>query len=339
MRLVRRRRDGSAGPWTPAQVERLRRFLSLGMKLEEIYGQFPTRTPQAVRSKIRKLRVKHGTFGASYRNTKTGFTKDIAKEARPKTVFEAYAGSGYQTIAWLTQADTVYCAELSRPAVSRMSARLRRMGYKRARNGGRWLVYRKEEKSVKIFLGDAVSAAAHVHAEIGEVDVLDLDTCGSTLPTLPTFLALLSPAYLVITHGEFHSLRLRRNDVLRRIMVHSAIGQPLSRMGISELAAQLDKAVKTAALRAHNETQDSFWPELVSEKWLRSRSQGMLRRFYALYRPVATADCLNYLAGERRSLARGARLVPERVRAHLRPKSSARSDTPSRKPASVKRKA
>lgn len=317
LRLTRRKRNGTAGAWTKVQEARLLRLLSLGLQLKEIYGKFPTRTPQAIRSKIRKLRVKHGTFGESYRSTKTAFTEDIAKHACPRSVFEAYAGSGFQTIAWLTQADTVYCAEISKVAVSRMTSRLRRMGFRRTQSKTPWAVYRKGSKSVHIFTGDAVSAAAHVHTKVGRVDVLDLDTCGSTLPTLPTFLSLLSPAYLVITHGEFHSLRLRRTDVLRRIMVHSAIGSATPQMGITDLAKELDKAVKTAALRAHNETRDSFWPELVAEKWLRNRNQGMLRRFYLLYRPVATADCLNFLGGLRKAIPRGRQLRSERTRTHL----------------------
>lgn len=286
--------------------------------MDEIYGQFPTRTPQAIRSKIRKLRVKHGTFGESYRETKTDFTKHLAEIAQPRTVFEAYAGSGFQTLAWLTQAENVYCAEKNPAAIRRLRDRLRRAGYKRDGTAGIWSVYTKGGKKAHIFQGDAVSAAAHLHAAIGQIDLLDLDTCGSTLPTLPTFLTLLSPSYLAITHGEFHSHRLRRSDVLRRLMVHADISVGVGKdLSVQDLAAELDKAVKTAALRSHNETHDSFWPELAEEKWLRNQTQGMLRRFYTLYRPVATADCLNYLSGVTTKTARGRRLLPNRIRAHM----------------------
>ena len=70
---------------------------------------------------------------------------------------------------------------------------------------------------------------------------------------------------------------------------------------VDQMAVELDKAVKIAALRAHNETADSFWLDLKDEVWLGGKFHGMLRRYYSVKKPVATADCLNTLAKVRKS--------------------------------------
>lgn len=64
-------------------------------------------------------------------------------------------------------------------------------------------------------------------------------------------------------------------------------------MSVEVFSKELDKAVKLYGLRSHNETKDSLWLKLRDEVWLGARNQGMLRRYYTVEKPLATADCLN----------------------------------------------
>ena len=155
----------------------------------------------------------------------------------------------------------------------------------------------REGKQVSVFTGDTVVAAAGIRSGGMSMDMVDLDTCGSTLPTLGLFLQLLRPKHLTITHGEFHSYRFGREDVLRRVFLHRDITQPYACRDVSDFAEELRLAACVAALRSHNETHQSYWLDLEDEVWFgpRNRCQ-MIRRHYRVVRPKATADCLNELA-------------------------------------------
>lgn len=298
MKLERRKADNPPKEWSDKEETLLLEFL----KKEAFDGKtlkkmFPERTIPSIRSKVRKLRIKHDLFGETYRGVKEDFTLKIARGVKPKIVFDAYAGAGHQTFKWIEIANTVYASE-------KMKSKLKQFADSAEFNGfeeidteeNSWKKYCKGDKTVFFFIGDAVSAAAELRANNILVDLVDLDTCGSTLPILPTLLTLLKPKHLTITHGEFHSMRFQREDVLRRLLVHRDITENPLPMNVEELSAELDKAVKTSALRAHNETVDSFWLELIDETWLGGKFHGMLRRYYKATRPKATADCINELS-------------------------------------------
>jgi hypothetical protein len=171
---------------------------------------------------------------------------------------------------------------------------------KKDTEGNKWRLYIKEDKEIFFFLGDAIEAAADLKVNQINIDLIDLDTCGSTLPALPTFLVLLKPKHIVITHGEFHSMRFKREDVLRRLFTHRDISSNPLPLDVDQMSVELDKAVKLAALRAHNETIDSFWLNLQDETWLGGKFHGMLRRHYMVEKPLATADCINELSFSRK---------------------------------------
>ena len=264
------------------------------VKLTEI---FPNRTLPAIRSKVRKLRIKHDLFGASYRNQKGTFTLEIANTIKPKIVFDAYAGAGHQTFNWITTASKVYASEIMKSKVKQFNKTALQNGFHQIDTGNcLWKLYKKDNKEIYFFSGDAISAAADLKVNRINIDLIDLDTCGSTLPSLPTLLVLLKPKHLVITHGEFHSMRFKREDVLRRLLVHRDISSNPLPMDVIQMSKELDKAVKTAALRAHNETIDSFWLVLKLETWLGGKFHGMLRRYYKVEKPIATSDCINSLS-------------------------------------------
>ena len=84
---------------------------------------FNGRKDASIRSKVRKFRVKHDLFGDAYREGKIKFSEKIVRATNPKTVFEAYAGAGHQTLIWAKKAEAkAICAALGehakRPAVS-----------------------------------------------------------------------------------------------------------------------------------------------------------------------------------------------------------------------------
>jgi hypothetical protein len=91
-------------------------------------------------------------------------------------------------------------------------------------------------------------------------------------------------------------MRFKREDVLRRLLMHRDIRENPLPLEVDEMSKELDKAVKIAGLRAHNETVNSFWLTLMDETWLGSRFHGMLRRYYKVSKPPATSDCINELS-------------------------------------------
>jgi hypothetical protein len=297
MPLERRRAINPPVDWTVEEENNLLEELrNNGFHAQAMNMLFPTRTLASIRSKVRKLRIQHDLFGEGYRKDKGDFTTIIAHAVRPKCVFEGFAGAGHQTFRWLEQADVVYAAEHSWQKLSQFEQTAVQHGFKTGVKKGNWFQFRKGQKKVFLFIGDNINAAVDISAQKICVDLLDLDTCGSALPTLPIFLAILRPKHLVITHGEFHSMRFKREDVLRRLLIHRDVKQNPFPLTVDSLSSDLDKAVKLSALRSHNETVDSFWAELVQETWLGNKFHGMLRRWYKLERPAATSDCINQLS-------------------------------------------
>jgi hypothetical protein len=235
-------------------------------------------------------------FGEAYRTDKEDFTEKVALKVKPEIVYEAYAGAGHQTLVWSKYSDMVYATDKSAKKKEQFLKNILKAGFQQIEYRKSWLQFKNGRKKIYFYLGDTLDAAANLRANNIRVNLIDLDTCGSSLPILPSLLILLNPEHLVITHGEFHSLRFRREDVLRRILSHKAVVESPFPMTIEQLATELDKAVKISSLRAHNETSDSYWAELKDEVWLGSKIQGMLRRYYRMTRPRATADCLNELS-------------------------------------------
>lgn len=294
MVLQRRKSLSTPRKWTEEEEAILLGYLQgNNFSGEDIRKLLPSRSMISIRSKTRKLRIKYDLFGESYRDIKQAFTEKIACKIKPNVVYEAYAGAGHQTLTWIHYSDAVFATDNSTNKRSQFSENILASGFEPLDSDGPWNRYGRDGKTIHFFCGDTIDAAANLRANRVHVDLIDLDTCGSTLPILPLLLALLAPHHLTITHGEFHSLRFSREDVLRRILSHRSIDESPLPMTLDQLAIELDRAVKVASLRAHNETCDSFWATLEDEIWLGSKAHGMLRRYYSLRRPVATADCIN----------------------------------------------
>lgn len=297
MKLERRRAYNSPVEWNSSDEELLLNYLEENLfdskNLKEL---FPNRTLPSIRSKVRKLRIKHDLFGTSYRSGKEEFTLEIAETIRPDVVFDAYAGAGHQSFKWIEYAETVYASEIMLSKLNQFESLASQNKFRKLKQKGNWNIFKRGTKRIYLYMGDALDAAADLKFNNVKVDVVDLDTCGSSLPLLPTILLLTKPKHLLITHGEFHSMRFKREDVLRRLLVHKDIKDNPLPMNVTEMSLELDKAVKTAALRAHNETKDSFWLELIKEIWLGGKFSGMLRRYYKVSKPIAASDCINEIS-------------------------------------------
>lgn len=264
--------------------------------IAKLQSLFPNRTLPSLRSKVRKLRISNDLFGDSYRREKILFTKHILELEQPKVIFDAYAGVGHQTFEWITSANLVFASDkMPRKRLDFENTAIKNGFVKSSQQYKVWDKYTKDEKTVYFFPGDAIEAVSYIKVERIPVDLVDLDTCGSSLPTLSIFLSILKPKHIVITHGEFHSLRFKRIDVLKRVLSHRDLTEDHFPKSFDDLAIELDKAVKLNGLRSHNETQDSHWLELSNQVVLGGKSHGMLRRHYVVKKPLATADCLNYL--------------------------------------------
>lgn len=297
MKLERRRAYNPKNVWKKQEEKLLLNEIKKnGFNADKLTKLFPDRMLPSIRSKVRKLRIKHDFFGKSYRDKKGEFTSKVALITKPKVIFEAYAGAGHQTFKWLQKSNTVFAADSMKAKLKQFKSEAIKEGFNLKGQSGKWYLFERDEKKVFYFTGDAIQAAADLNSNDIKVDLIDLDTCGSTMPTLPYFLLMLKPKHLVITHGEFHSMRFNREDVLRRIFVHKDITVSPLPLSVEDMSKELDKSVKTAALRAHNETSKSFWLVLKKETWLGEKFHGMLRRYYKVCKPTATADCLNYLS-------------------------------------------
>ena len=294
-RFERRRYTSKPIPWTDKQSSLLLEYLvSNDFDINQVKIMFPNRTEASIRSKTRKLRIKNDLFGHSYRDQKTDFTIKCGEITKPAIVFDAYAGAGHQTMAWSQYARTVYASDNLSGKLEQFSANALDCDFEILQTKQEWTHFKSaDDKELLFYAGDALRAAIEISYAKIPVDVLDLDTCGSTLPLLPTLLALLKPKYLVITHGEFHSIRFGRDDVLRRVLFSRDFRDTSIGLSNEEVKEELDKTVKLSALRCHNETKDSLWAELLDEVWLGGKGKGLLRRLYKLNRPIATADSLN----------------------------------------------
>lgn len=281
--------------WTEEEEKKLNILLksekvSIGILKEE----FPLRTSASIRSKIRKVRIREDLFGSSYREVKKEFTNKIALELKPASVFDAYAGVGHQTFEWIKYASTVYACEIAKNRFNLLYENALKNGFSKVSPYfDKWISLKKDDKVLHLFNGDAIKATAYISVFRCNIDIVDLDTCGSTILTIPIYLNMLKPEYMVITHGEFHSYRFGREDVLRRSLCHKDITS--SSFSVNDLEVELEKAVKTISIRSHNEIKDSFYPKFLDEIWLGKKSQGMLRRLYQIEKPRATSDCLNEL--------------------------------------------
>lgn len=292
----RRKANNIGSTWSSAEEDTLLQYLQNNtFSSTELLSIFPDRSLPAIRSKTRKLRIKNDLFGRSYRDEKKSFTDTYAAQLNCGTVFEAYCGAGHQTSVWAKYCEHVFASDKANGKKDQLASNLTLEGFESQKSDSNWHHFTNGQNNVYFFEGDAVDAAADLRANKIQIDILDLDTCGSTLPLLPLLLNLIKPKYLFITHGEFHSLRFGRDDVLRRVLFHRNINDSCAEFTNSDLARELDLAVKVGALRCNNETKDSFWAELIDEKWLGSVNSGMLRRFYKITKPPATADCLNHL--------------------------------------------
>ncbi len=301
-KLERRRADGPPQAWSKREEETLLALLEDGVvAIKKLRAALPNRTRASINCKKRRLRIREDTFGKSYRDEKAAFTEKVASSTTPTNVFEAYAGAGHQTMKWLSGASHVFSVDRSSKKTAALKGHLLDGDFHREKGGlDGWESYaRSDDQRVSIYTGDAVVAAAGVRSAGVPIDMVDLDTCGSTLPTLGLFLQLLRPRHLTITHGEFHSYRFGREDVLRRVLLHRDITRAHMCSSIHEFADELRLATCVAALRSHNETQHSYWLKLEDELWFGPRNRiQMIRRHYRVVRPSATADCLNILANE-----------------------------------------
>lgn len=297
MNLTRRKAYNLPVKWSNEEEKKLLYFLkNEKFNSKKIQGLFPKRSFASIRSKVRKFRIKYDLFGEKYRNEKENFTINIAKNISPHIVFEAYAGVGHQTFKWIEFADKVYASEKMKSKFNQFDKLAKSHGFKLKKTKNNWICYKNGIKKIYLYIGDVIEAAAFLKTKKLVVDIIDLDTCGSTIPVLPTLLLLLKPKHILITHGEFHSMRFKREDVLRRLFVHRDIKKNPFPLSVEKMSNELDKAVKLASLRAHNETTDSFWLNLKEETWLGNRFHGMLRRHYVVKKPLATSDCINEIS-------------------------------------------
>lgn len=298
MKLARRKANNPPIEWSIPDERVLLSYLKKkSFNKKELQKLFPNRSLPSIRSKVRKLRITNDLFGSTYRGAKEDFTVSISRLTKPRTVFDAYAGAGHQTFKWINVAERVYASEIMASKLKQFDKMATKHGFSKINTGKNlWRKYKKGTKEIFLFIGDALDASAELKVNNVKIDLMDLDTCGSTLPLLPTLLLLIRPKNLLITHGEFHSMRFKREDVLRRLFVHKDIKSNPLPLAVDQMSKELDKAVKISALRAHNETVDSFWLELKDEVWLGGRFHGMLRRHYKVTKPKATSDCINEIS-------------------------------------------
>ena len=300
--LQRRRALERPKKWTQAEERRLLEILrSDNCSLPVLRETFKERNDASIRSKVRKFRIKHDLFGDSYREEKLAFSNKVVNAVKPKTVFEAFAGAGHQTLVWAEIATTVYSAERDGAQSRQFIINVIKAGFQEIghfpKKRKKWRVFQKGQRKIHLFCGNAIDAAVSLRYCRIKIGLVDMDTCGSAIPSMPLFLELLRPAHLVITHGEFLSYRFGRVDVLRRILCHRNVNDSRVPTSPEALEKALIRSDKLSALRCANETRYALWLTVIQKTSLGSKAGGMLRIHYRVTKPPATADCLNELAG------------------------------------------
>src|SRR5262245_17509881 len=95
----RRRAYNDEIKWSKGDESKLLAHLKKGSFDKDVLQKmFPDRTLASIRSKTRKVRIKHDLFGESYRQSKSEFTEKYANKIRPREVFDGYCGAGHQSL-------------------------------------------------------------------------------------------------------------------------------------------------------------------------------------------------------------------------------------------------
>src|SRR5687767_5031121 len=180
MELQRRKANNIPVAWSEADEAKLLNFLkNKSFNAKKLKELFPKRTLPSIKSKVRKLRIKHDLFGSVYRDDKENFTIAVAKKVKPKIVFDAYAGAGHQTFKWIEVAEKVFASEKMKSKLRQFENSAKKNGFiKKDTKGNLWKKFVKGKKEVFFFQGDAIDAAADLKVNRINVDVIDLDTCG-----------------------------------------------------------------------------------------------------------------------------------------------------------------
>lgn len=205
--------------WTKDEELLLKRLLEKALGPQTIKEHFPGRSLTSLKSKIQKFKIKYETYGSDDKNIKRILAEKWLTKIKPKSVFEGFAGLGNLTKIYIKSgAKKIYACEMNEQRyftlLNNISKFMKSKGINSNINGIKIRKFSINNQEVYLAHCNSERLAAYLYSKGEYFDLVDLDPCGTTLPSMALFLKLIKNGYLEATYGEFHSYRLGRIDVM-----------------------------------------------------------------------------------------------------------------------------
>lgn len=204
--------------WEQKEIALLSNLIKQGHTLKDIHKFFPERTSPSLRNKYRRLRFQLGIYNEDHKQLKKNKTEDWLKKTKPKTIFEGFSGKGYLTSLYLKYASELYCCEKNKRRFEILEKNtMNSLVCENPTNehlDEKTVEITSDKHKVILYHGDCQKLAAKLYSEDKKVDLVDIDPCGTILPSLPLFLRIIDRGAMLITFGDFYSYRFGRKDVL-----------------------------------------------------------------------------------------------------------------------------
>ncbi len=206
--------------WSNEEEHIINKMINQGKTLKEIKKSLPHRSPISLKAKIRRMRFKQDKYGSDHRKEKYDLTRKWLVSIKPEKVFEGFAGEGKSTLIYL-ESDSVkeiHSCEINKKVFDKLLKNLSKkleIKFKKMEKYNLNVFFGKYNgKNIFLVNEDSQKWAARLYSYNKTFDFLDLDTCGTVLPSLNNYLKIIRNGYFLLTLGEFHSYRFGRKDAL-----------------------------------------------------------------------------------------------------------------------------
>lgn len=255
------------GSWTPEEDAILIKCMKEKMEnpSEISRNYLPHRDHDAIRKRIIYLRKTSKEFGYFHKDDKYSFSREVIEEIRPKVVFEGYAGIGYQTKQYIGNCEVIFCVD-SDPKVE--ERRIEYLQPDKVLEFDEYKILRFSDTVVYSITGDVVDGAAFVKGFGFDVDYVDLDPYSSAVIEAAHVVRLLRPKYLMMTFGEWQSIKLHNMDFLFRVLFSGYNAFEIRDMHIDDIINLVEYCLQMRLLTLSSETKKCVYMEKIKEQWL-----------------------------------------------------------------------
>lgn len=295
MQRFRKPRKYSNQNWTKEEKLLLKKLIVKGLGAKKIKPYFKERSLTSIKSKLQKFKIKYGLYGLDDKDTKQTLAKKWIAKANPDSIFEGFAGTGNLTRLYLESgANKIYSCELNKgrflKLINNISSITERKGIQTRINDIRIIKFNLKNQTVYLANCNAERLATYLYSKGERFDLVDLDPCGTALPSMYLFLRLIKNGYLEMTYGEFHSYRLGRYDVLLKT-VPTAFNFSKDGITLKKISSEKDLYRQLISWTCLQGAFTLDYNEMKFVNPIESSSLGNRRMFRVLYK-VNKADSL-----------------------------------------------